>query len=233
MEPGSTKEGLDNLEEPVITQRRREVYIVKSSNRRSTGQPPQINSALVLQRISSVSTSVFAMSSSSSSSSWSSSSSPRRNSTLKHFVTVRARPATRAVTLGNFFLGDFEHSRLALFFGSPVHNLASKCFLFCRLCCSNVQCLAKFPQGEEKRRGRKFSNLQHFPSTPVRRGSVLSQIRCTRIPIFPFGLSIGHPKDQLQQIFSSGSVNPKKVQKENFSMARGAPIDMELQIRES
>ena len=47
----------------------------------------------------------FAMSSSSSSSLWSSSSLPRKNSTLKHFNTVRARPATRAVTLGSFFLG--------------------------------------------------------------------------------------------------------------------------------
>ena len=133
----------------------------------------------------------------------------RRGGTQRwNFSSQFARVQQRAWSRLVVFLGDFEHSRLALFFGSPVHNLASKCFLFCRLCCSNVQCLAKFPQGEEKRRGRKFSNLQHFPSTPVRRGSVLSQIRCTRIPIFPFGLSIGHPKDQLQQIFSSGSVNP-------------------------
>ena len=116
------------------------------------------------------------------------------------FARVQQRARSRLVA---FFLGDFEHSRLALFFGSPVHNLASKCFLFCCLCCSNVQCLAKFPQGEEKRRGRKFSNLQHFPSTPVRRGSVLSQIRCTRIPIFHLDYQLGIQRTNWNKSFQA------------------------------
>jgi len=63
---------------------------------------------------------------------------------------------------------------------------------------------------KERRRGEeakvfKFAAFSFYSSSPWQ---CLKSNKMHKDSNFPFGLSIGHPKDQLQQIFSSGSVNP-------------------------